>query len=698
VKKVEGHFAFLFVVVGLSLLGAVAVHAASFPPDCSIVRVGRCLNVGYFTGLDAGMPPLNQSVGHNTLFPSVFFYSDPAGTPASTWAYPQASDPTYGTGNKLPAGASAQHFIAFIHSYLYAPSPGGPGCVLSQPNPPVDIAQNNGVDPDTGCAAWRRDVIGAAFLVLSMSGGQYTAYPGSPGPPPMGPQFVFGNNTQVGVADAKIQFNNWAALVTEADAAGDVNWDKTENLPIGTVDSYSDDFGHDVSAYSASFTDLGQMIVFSSKSGNYEINRYCSNVEGALNPLSQILGYNVNLTAAGSSPTVVPGQTGTIDLSLRNSGPNPSDPGALQVMLPPAKVTKPCAFSCNDTNQSGLTSGQTAQGFRTAGSQVPGDNGANWYWDTSSFADSAFSTGSLMFKIPANAAPGPLTFDIYYYPADPNGQIAEATVTFTVVPISFPAVVGLNGDVHAGGGTCGGNLSPGYVAGNVSGGSFAAYAVSATGLVSNFGSDSGHNDLTLGANGNYSEVCETDLYQGAENGFGIVPAMVLSANSAVSPYDIADWSGTYFIKGNVYLSDSKPVSNKMTIVSLGGSVYVTKPITLAGAKYLPSGLPSVGIIAADNIEISAAATTVDAYLFADGEIDTCQTGTGSCLSTLTVDGFLMGDNILFDRLGPANSVGSVVAEKVTLNPALYIDPPTFFDAKSIDNLGLVGEGERPPLF
>jgi hypothetical protein len=340
------------------------------------------------------------------------------------------------------------------------------------------------------------------------------------------------------------------------------------------------------------------------------------------------------------------------------------------------------------------------------GSPTPSVSGNTLSWSFSAPVDniilSAIASGSenLSFEVKAvadgtavNTATGTATDAV----GGPE-TVIPGTVTNTVVQATTPAFEGLNGDVQAGGGPCGGQLSSGFVAGFSNADSYATYAVSATGSISNFSSNSGHNNLTLGASGGYNKVCEPDLYVAVQNGFKTTPGTTLPANSATHPYDISNWSGVYYITGNAYITASSVVSNKMTIVAMGGSVYIRGTIALTNVAKTPSTAPSVGIIAADNINIAAPVTRVDAYMSADGTIDTCQSGTGSCLSNLTVNGFLMGNNILFNRLGPANGNGSPVAEKVALNPQIYLNPPVFFDTAHTESIPLIGQGEGQPLF
>jgi hypothetical protein len=131
----------------------------------------------------------------------------------------------------------------------------------------------------------------------------------------------------------------------------------------------------------------------------------------------------------------------------------------------------------------------------------------------------------------------------------------------------------------------------------------------------------------------------------------------------------------------------------------GGDLTIANSIRLDGAAYVRSSVPSLGVIASGNILIPAAVTQVDAYLFSNGTIDTCQEATVLACSTvpLLVNGFLMGRTISFHRSGLTGTTGSQVAERVTLNPQIYLNPPTLFDA-SVDGVILENQGERQPLY
>jgi hypothetical protein len=277
-------------------------------------------------------------------------------------------------------------------------------------------------------------------------------------------------------------------------------------------------------------------------------------------------------------------------------------------------------------------------------------------------------------------------------------------------PIKYPSVVGLNGDVQAGNGTCGSAVpNTGNVEGDPKANSYGQYVVSANGNISNFGSNgttgAGSGLLDLGNTGGYGAVCRENLYSAANVYF--TEAGTSFTQEPPGTYDISGWSGVYYINGTAHLCGT--VNNLTTVVEQdpastlyfggggcaadGGNTQLTATINPA------SSVPSLGVIAAGNIAIDAGTTRVDAYLFANGTIDTCDTSSGGdCNSILNVNGFLMGKDLLFNRLGPLNAIGQQSGEIITLNPQIYLNPPPFFTSAAADSDNLEGLGEKPPLF
>jgi hypothetical protein len=290
---------------------------------------------------------------------------------------------------------------------------------------------------------------------------------------------------------------------------------------------------------------------------------------------------------------------------------------------------------------------------------------------------------------------------------------SDNQICYTVLNNSrYPLVAGYNGDVHAGGGLCGQGQSPGTVEGNgaeePSDSSETQYVVSATnspnGII-NFGSNesasgSSSNTLDLGSTGGYEEVCREDLLAAANayRAAGGAVTAVLGGNTAANPYHVDGWAGLYYITGTSYIEGQ--VNNKTTIVQTAGDLNIVGNITLTTTSFPPTQVPSLGIIAANNILIDSSVTHVGAYLFSDGLIDTCVQGeisTTACTNNLLVNGFLMGNTIDFHRIGPTNTLNARIAETVVLTPQIYLNPPQFFDA-SVDNILLQGQGEEQPLF
>ena len=317
---------------------------------------------------------------------------------------------------------------------------------------------------------------------------------------------------------------------------------------------------------------------------------------------------------------------------------------------------------------------------------------------TSTFTVNANATGNICFQ--SDATPQSLTSLASFS--------TSAVVCLMVATISHPSAVGANGDIHAGGGTCNTNQSAaaaGYVQGNPSGGSGDQYVVSATAGISNFASDNlvaPGNDLSLGTNGGYSEVCRADLEAAALKYYNLGVGFALLSSS--SPHDLATLNpadSVFFSIDGGKLSIYGNVARKMTIVALnGGTIDISQNIQITAGPTVAAATPSLGLIADGGISIDSNVSRVDAYMFSDAGIDTCAQFAqvpSPCTTNLLVNGFLMASGIAFHRVGPKNATGSPVAEDVVLNPQIYLNPPMFFDS-SVDGDVLQGLGENQPLF
>jgi hypothetical protein len=518
-----------------------------------------------------------------------------------------------------------------------------------------------------------------------------------------------------------------------------INWNYSLPWNCGQVNTYYQPPENDVAPYQTSPATLETpacgagvttpAIRFYDPQTNrnyYVIKRNCGNPIGALPGLPSTT-YQVTPSGSVQTNNVTAGSADKFLVELKtNGGPANSEPGTLEVNRP-ANIDVPCAAPCTGPGQTQLKSGATrydlANGYRN-GSAI-GERTPDWWWNTKNIPPNTTVDGQFNFTVSAAAPPGPIDFYVCYSP--PNETTNAPTcvmVVLTVVSQRSPVVVGENGDVHAGGGICGSPLDlSGNVEGYPSSGSNTDYVVSATGTVSDFGSNgstTGGTAETLGKNGGYSpntgptwpavdEVCREDLLKAAEDyvasggtGYGTITA-AMAANldpSTLNAFPVYYWSGA---GGTLHLNEpaGHNIDSNVTIVAEAGTVEIDNNIVLNNAVHTIPTLPALGIIAAGNINISLSVTDVDAYLFSNSTIDTCYQGVGNaggCVGpSLTVNGFLMGKSLAFHREGAFNVDGTPTTETIILNPQIYLNPPKFFDS-SVDNTLLEGQGEKPPLY
>lgn len=448
----------------------------------------------------------------------------------------------------------------------------------------------------------------------------------------------------------------------------------------------------------------------------YMIREACANPIGDANGLSKPSTVTLGATGGG---IVNPGDIVPIDVSLINSGGGASPTGNLQIMKPVAVNTlvpgvTPLTPMSDITNNVSTVHGYYAASA-IAGSPPPPQN---WRWTTNSIpGNSPVNTGTLQVQISPLAVVGSFIVPVIFQDAfDPPGVFQRIDLTFTVQSKRTPGITGNNSDIHAGGGLCGGGASPGNITTDaINGASLGQYVVSANGAISGLYSNNStpltaiKNKLLLGKAAPYTSICRPDLVAAAVAGYNAASMTTLADIPAT--FDVTNRTGVFFWNGGGEIAVSGTVSGgPVTLVVPGGSVRITNNILLdgSGTPYTPRGVPSFGIISAGDILIDPAATQVNAYLFSDNNIDTCQTDIASrsqCAAkvgvvdqgVLQVNGFLMAKNIFFNRLGKFNSSGTGSAEVITLNPQIYLNPPKFFDS-SVDDIQLQGLGERAPFF
>jgi hypothetical protein len=498
----------------------------------------------------------------------------------------------------------------------------------------------------------------------------------------------FGGSIANGIAYAQANFNNWKNLMALYDSGTvpgySVQWNVSFNLGslsgewVATgAKGVNDSNWGSCSAFEACAGDLviqspdadnsvENVVRFNVNGQVWVIPVGCACMTGTATSLA-IPGspsYNMNLFATGTSPTVVPGGTGTINLSLDSTGANPVQPGFLEVQWPGATdVVEPCGANCSDPNQLPLTFGETARGYTHSG--VPGITGPDWYWHTGPYPPGQFGSSAMTFSVPSTATPGDtITFQVRFFPYDPAGDIKTVTVTFIVLGTKSPSVVGLNSDIHAGGGKCEGpvdaDLNPdGSVITNPGADSYGNYAVSGSGGISGIGSNNSpsNSSLRLGNTGNYASLCRPDLYTNAKDskptGANTIAGGTYDVGSAFNSGPNVNFVGTKavaFIAGNVVLHGTYSANRPLTLV-VDGTVTIDNNIAVTGGTSGNDLLPSIAILASGPINILSSATAVRAMLFSDADIDTCYLP-APCNNTLTVVGFAMAPTILLHRLGP----------------------------------------------
>lgn len=516
-----------------------------------------------------------------------------------------------------------------------------------------------------------------------------------------------------GVAYAKVHYQQWVDLMTIYDQGSvpgyTVNWNDYLYFPVGVngMGMQGVPSGADIVdctngqqcigdvVVSSGFTAAGfdYAVVFNGPNGeHFDIKHKCANLTGDSNPLP-IPNSQVVISKTSDSPSpVTPGAQVTYTLDVHELAPIPLSNVTISDTIPP------------EFKYIGVAPGTPA----------PTVSGNQLTWNFSSPADSA---------VLANIANGSEKLNIVVQAvATGNGIVNTATGTAvnefgqneTVIPgqtlnvvnaPSAPIFTGTNSDVHAGGGLCGQTLTDGRVQGNLTGAAKDQYVVSASALdgINDFGSRNAKSGtpgdvLKLGQTGEYAQICRSDLV-----------ASVALPYFQAHPGDVNVISGTdfdltgkpegaYYFMPSSTLAVHGTVSAKITIVALSGNVEITGTILSAGSKYASRQIPSLGIITKGDINISGSAVSVDAFLFADGTIDTCVEANSACLNTLSVNGFLMAKNIMFRRLGPANSSGAVVGEQVRMSPDLYLNPPLLFDNSGDGTIYAQGLGEKQPLF
>jgi hypothetical protein len=173
-------------------------------------------------------------------------------------------------------------------------------------------------------------------------------------------------------------------------------------------------------------------------------------------------------------------------------------------------------------------------------------------------------------------------------------------------------------------------------------------------------------------------------------------------------FNVSQKEGVWYYMGSGELKISgiigQPINGltpgTLTIVAPNASVRITDNLTIdAATQYSVRYVPSLGLIVQGDIFINPNVTKVEAFIFTDGTVYTCDGSNAACANpgVLTINGFVMAKDIVFGRLGAFDSAGTAAAETVVLSPQLYLNPPKLFDTGT-DPIILLGQGERAPLY
>lgn len=679
----------LRMLMALLLLPSV-VWPAPQPAEAAPTFFGRPYHFGYYDGADHTDPATGGAPSYNVFFNCV-------GTPHSGIALDWL--------NRTNSGAfNINDFLNGVQERLF----------------------NNAAGTYRSCTA-AYDRARASSLVNMMLG-----YNGNdpifdlPGEVGAGP-----NRWTKGVQVAQANWPYFVALVKAYDAnamAGGwgVGWNDTQTTSGGSDDYLGYDIGseptpdedgryghentHEVHVLFLPNDRFNAPVIrfYNPDGSEFTILKICGNAVGNLSALSPSVLDAAVQTRPGDQlgPTVTAGGTYNLHALAINPGVVPSgSPAYLEVKVTSGSANGP-AFALGAgsqafgdpprTDQQGYGTGQTLLATGQAGQ-------SRFFWRYPAAIPGGVTRmppGGFSFVVPIATPSGTqICFTAYASPTLAGGfgggpTRPNAVHCYTVLSPAYPRVEGNGSDVHAGGGVCGKAPEPpasGFVKTSPNAGSLGQYAVSASSTINNFRSNAAGSDtLKLGQAGDYAQVCRPDLIQAAGAYTGV--RILINTND----FDVTGKSGVYFYNGSA-LTIHGTVSNKLTVVAQSGSIIVSGAIQLDGAPHPVRDAPSLGVIAAGDILIRAGVMRVDAYLFSNGTIDTCQAATGSCSNTLTVNGFVMAKDLAFNRLGALNGHGPVLAEQINMLPQIYLNPPALFDA-SVDNVGLEGQGEKQPLF
>jgi hypothetical protein len=482
--------------------------------------------------------------------------------------------------------------------------------------------------------------VGAEFIIQTMRGGTVHA------------------------AATPAEIDDWEARVRYASAQGWIDW----NPPVNGV--LKNNFSYSINSYyqfprttadprdyaglyndDAFFSESDTVPAIVFRNGGtfyYALKQLCANPLGSLPGLPglpKVPAFNLTATLTGPTATnlsgvkyLEPGKTYTFDPGASNASSNASGQYTLSI---------------NNPSAANFTMGPPA----------------TLKWDESALGASGVRVRSIPVTVSAGAAngAGPFCFHSHVTPSDlAGGSVDSPSLCYMIYKVLKPVVIGQGSDVHAGSGLCGPSYTTpgsGYV--NGQGDSKGEYVVSAGGLSTPFGSNGSSTSPTTSITDYLSlTLCRPNLVNVASAFVSLHPAEVTKPGGG-SPYtltldalnalDLLYNNGVIYIPGDLVISPggTEVVARKLTIYATG-NITINSNIRLSGGDTARVDQPSLGLIAGNGINISGAATQVDAYMFSNVFINTCYTASTTCDNTLNVRGFLMSKTLQLRRIGPLN--------------------------------------------
>ena len=294
--------------------------------------------------------------------------------------------------------------------------------------------------------------------------------------------------------------------------------------------------------------------------------------------------------------------------------------------------------------------------------------------------------------------------------------------------------IGVQGDVHAGGGisgsACNGTTPSGasqYIYGTGRSSTYSEYIGSSSGAISGFntGGSRINSSLTFGnsgaTGGSYGIVCRPDFATAvatAESTIqtisGVSCGTAIDINTCANA-NITGQQGIITVPTNTTLCGDSAIAltKQVTIIAhgdinIGGTscsgigtsnLLVNPSSTTANIQ----NLPSLAIVA-DNISISKDTLQIDGILVANNTINTCSEHnagyTQDCWTgTLTVNGAMYANAFNFGRTGGTCQSCDPSTEQLNVSPLPFLNPPPGFSILSGSAQSLPQYlGEAPPLY